>query len=151
VLLLLNFSVNRSRKYLKKNIEFTGALGGWLNQLSLQFLISAQVLTSGLWVQAPCWAPRPAWSPLKTHTHTDTHTFGEMKFCFGGRGLTFGRLWWVSSAAWYWVMIQIKTKSNVGREAAGQERFLLLFSPRFYLSGNQNVLLCNNFSLTKMP
>ena len=40
-------------------------LPGWLSQLSIQLLISAQVLISGLWIQAPHWAPHLAWSLLK--------------------------------------------------------------------------------------
>ena len=36
----------------------------WISWLSIRFLISAQVLISGLWIQAPCWAPCWEWSLL---------------------------------------------------------------------------------------
>lgn len=38
---------------------------GWLRRFSVWFLMSAQVLISGLWIQAPHWAPHWAWSLLK--------------------------------------------------------------------------------------
>ena len=38
---------------------------GWLSGLSVQLLISAQVMIPGLWDWAPCWALHWAWSLLK--------------------------------------------------------------------------------------
>ena len=35
---------------------------GWLSQLSVQLLVSAQAMVSGSWDWAPCWAPCPAQS-----------------------------------------------------------------------------------------
>ena len=45
--------------------SITSGVPGWLSRLSVQLLISAQVLISGFWVQALCWAPHWAWSLLK--------------------------------------------------------------------------------------
>ena len=36
--------------------KFSPGLPGWLRELSIWLLISAQVLNSGSWVLAPCWA-----------------------------------------------------------------------------------------------
>ena len=38
---------------------------GWLSQLSIRLLVSAQVMISGSWHRAPRWALSGAWSLLK--------------------------------------------------------------------------------------
>ena len=45
-------------------MPFTG-VPGWLSQLSIRLLISAQVMIPGLWDQSLCWALCCVWSLLR--------------------------------------------------------------------------------------
>ena len=54
-----------SRTY-KESLKFYNKrVPGWLSQLSIQLLISAQVMTTKLWDEAPCWALHWVWSLFK--------------------------------------------------------------------------------------
>ena len=68
MLLLLNFSVDRSRDYFLKNYWISR--GTWVAWLSVWHLILAEVLISGSWVQAPFWAIGWVWHLLKKKKFT---------------------------------------------------------------------------------
>ena len=66
--------------YISPKNSFLSGVPGWLSQLSVWLLISAQFLTSGLWVQALHGAARWAWSLLKNKTTiTKKKTFPSIK------------------------------------------------------------------------
>ena len=64
------------------NKESTG-VPEWIRRLSVQLLISGQVLTSGSWVQALHWAPCWMWSLFKKKKPKKTKNLWKSEFSLG--------------------------------------------------------------------